>query len=289
MDSVIASFTPVAQDLIRRVVACFSPLPQVEAIALGGSRQTGFAEPGSDLDFYIYTQGEIPLDTRWEIGRRYSERPEVDNSFWGPGDEWRDGASGLIADLIYFSPQFMEDQVDRAVIHHLPSVGYSTAFWHTVRVSLPLYDRAGWFARLQAKADLPYPEPLRRAIVANNHPILRHTLSAYARQVEKAVQRQDRVSLNHRVAALVASYFDILFAVNYVPHPGEKRLVAWAERLCPLRPDDMACDLEALILAVAAPWDAQPVLNRINTLLNGLDRLLIAEGLLDESGTLLRA
>jgi hypothetical protein len=29
------------------------------------------------------------------------------------------------------------------------------------------------------------------------------------------------VSLNHRTAALLASYFDVLFALNRVHHPGD--------------------------------------------------------------------
>ena len=52
--------------------------------------------------------------------------------------------------------------------------------------------------------------------------------------------RGDLVSLNYRVAALLASTFDILFALNRLPHPGEKRLLAFATQHCPLRPAGMA-------------------------------------------------
>ena len=93
-----------------------------------------------------------------------------------------------------------------------------------------------WLHQLQAEARQPYPEELRRAIVAKNHPILRAMSSSYLQQIEIAVQREDFVSINHRTAALLASYFDILFALNRLPHPGEKRLLHYAEALCAQRP-----------------------------------------------------
>src|SRR5690606_35735048 len=108
------------------------------------------------------------------------------------------------------SPQWIEDQLDRVLIHHQASVGYSTCFWFNVLHSRPLYDPDGWYATLQHRARQPYPDALARAIVAKNHPILR-TLrhSAYTHQLEHAVNRGDWVSIQHRITAILASYFDI--------------------------------------------------------------------------------
>jgi hypothetical protein len=54
------------------------------------------------------------------------------------------------------------------------------------------------------------------------------------------------VAINHRLAALRASAFDVLFALNRVPHPGEKRLLALASRL-PLAPADLRSRVEAML------------------------------------------
>ena len=132
---------------------------------------------------------------------------------------------------------------------------------------------------MQERVNQPYPDALRRAIVAKNHPILRKTNSSYMQQLELAVERRDLVSINHRVAALLASTFDLLFAVNGQPHPGEKRLIAYAEKLCPKRPPGLAQQIEAVIVASALPGQPE-LLTCANTLLDSLDALLLAEGLI---------
>jgi hypothetical protein len=134
---------------------------------------------------------------------------------------------------------------------------------------------------LQARARQPYPEELRRAIVAKNHPILRQTASSYRYQLERAVARGDRVSINHRVAAMLASYFDILFAANRVPHPGEKRLLEIATEQCQKLPADMDLQVKGLIAAVAR-GDRVSINHRVveaaDALVDGLDGLLSSEG-----------
>jgi hypothetical protein len=57
-------------------------------------------------------------------------------------------------------------------------------------------------------------------ITAKNYPILRRNISAFRHQLKFAVFRRDSVSIIHRTAAFLGSYFDMVFAVNSIPHPG---------------------------------------------------------------------
>jgi hypothetical protein len=125
---------------------------------------------------------------------------------------------------------------------------------------------------LQGRVQQPYPAELKRNIVAKNWPILRDNISSYRHQIELALRRGDLVSVNHRVTALLASYFDILFAVNEQAHPGEKRLVAFVERLCPNRPPRMREQVEQVV--------REPSVERVDELVDGLEELLSRECLL---------
>jgi Domain of unknown function (DUF4037) len=266
-----------ALELARRVAASFAAIPDVEAVALGGSRASQMAGDDSDVDLYVYASPEPPLERRAAIASAAAGRLELDNHFFETGDEWVDGPTGLALDVMYRGPRWIEDQLDRVLVRHEASVGYSTALWHSVHRSVPLFDRRGWYASLQARAAAPYPEPLRRAIVARNQPLLRDNLSSYLRQLERAVARGDAVSANHRVAAFLASYFDILFAVHRVPHPGEKRLVTIARQRCPRAPAGFDAAITALVASLPGP-DTVP---RADLLAEELDALLLQEGLLE--------
>lgn len=266
-------------NLANSIAQRYAELPQVEAVALAGSQTSGVADANSDIDLYVYVNAELPLAARAAIAQARARHAEVGNQFWEPGDEWVDAETGIQVDVMFRSCAWIEEQLERVLVRHEASVGYSTCFWHNVISSRALFDRNAWFQNLQDQAARPFPEALRRAIIAKNFPILRQTLSSYHHQIERAASRNDEVSVNHRVAALLASYFDILFAVNRLPHPGEKRLVAFAESNCKLLPEGMSAQLRELLRACTL---GQDVLRHVDTLLDGLEVILKREKLLFE-------
>jgi len=245
--------------LAREVASRYAAHGEVLAVALGGSVGAGRAAAGSDIDLYLYLRSALSLGARTAIAERESTRAEIANAFWESGDEWVDRSTGIAVDVIIRDPRWIEDELDRVLARHEPSVGYSTCLWANVLGSVPLHDPDGWFRGPLDRARVPYPEPLRRAIVACNFPLLRDAMSGYRSQLAKAQARADLVSLNHRTAAYLASWFDVLFALDRVPHPGEKRLLELAEELCPRRPSGMQALVEALLAGSCAGAGADVV------------------------------
>ena len=81
-------------------------------------------------------------------------------------------------------------------------------------------------------------------IIKKNLPVLGANIHSYEQQIRSAFRRRDRVSLNHRTAACLASYFDILFAANRRFNPGEKRLLVHVQALLS-KPEGVTADVEA--------------------------------------------
>ena len=60
------------------------------------------------------------------------------------------------------------------------------------------------------------------------------------------MKRGDKISVNHRVTEFLASYFDILFALNKKTHPGEKRLKELCVKELKILPEDFEENLDLL-------------------------------------------
>jgi Domain of unknown function (DUF4037) len=266
--------------LTQRIADLFGSLPSVEAVALAGSHASGSrtSDSESDTDLYVYTRGGIALEARHAIVEQTggASQSSLDLNYWGQSDEWLNAPSGIEIDVVYFNAGWLEDQIARVVETHQASLGYTTCFWHTVSKSIVFSDPHGWFARLQEKCKVEYPEALRQNIVALNRSVLRGIIPAYENQLAKAAKRRDLVSINHRLAALLASYFDIIFAVNRLLHPGEKRLMGWALANCDSLPSEMETDIASILLMTDEDVSTLP--SRVTRLLDHLDQFLEKEG-----------
>lgn len=267
--------TSLQLDTAQRIADRYAHLECVQAVALSGSIQNGYATSMSDIDVYVYVTRDLTADERTQLAE-VDARDRIVNDTWGAGDVWVDVHSNVEVDLMYFTTQWIEAQIHRTLVQCQAWTGYTTAFWHTVKISRILFDRDNWFAQLQQRANQPYPEQLRQNIITHNYPLLRTIPHAYSKQIAKAIKRDDFISVNHRISALLESYFDIFFAVNRLPHPGEKRQLQIALS-CEKQPESMESDLRALVRAVG---DVESVPVALDTLLVHLAAWLSDEGLL---------
>ena len=259
--------TPENPD-VDSLVDRLSALRAVRAVVMTGSRASGSSIASSDVDLFVYVDGDV-LDDRGEIAAELGDQSAavlVDVSPFGSIDVWR-GSSGLWFDILYWTTAWAEDQLDRVLIRHEASLGYTTAFWRSIATATSLYERDDWHPELRERARSPYPAELTDAIVSLNYPWLTDHPFSFRHQLETAVARRDRVSINHRLAAWIGSYFDVVFAVNRVLHPGEKRQLEFAEAECRTLPTQMRSDVEAAL-------DASDPMPPIDRLVDGLRAIL---------------
>ena len=231
--------------MVNQLFADLSALPQVEAIALGGSRAGERYDEKSDYDIYLYCTAPGPEEVRREIICKYASYVEYGNQFWELEDNgtFRDG---IDFDILYRDLDDFTEGVANVVERFQASNGYTTCMWHNLRTCRIIYDEKGRLAAAKARFDVPYPAQLKENIISRNSKLLHGTLPAYDGQVKKAASRDDKVSICHRTAAFMESYFDIIWALNGQTHPGEKRLISLCLESCPLLPADFEKNLHTL-------------------------------------------
>ena len=213
-----------------------SEIEQVEAIALGGSRAGNMYDVKSDYDVYLYCTGEINENIREKILKKYCKYIEIGNKFW----ELEDNCTlnnGIDIDILYRNLDDFVKQIVNVVEDYNAYNGYTTCMWHNLRTCKIIYDENGRLQKAKERFEIKYPEKLKENIITQNMRLLYKAMPAYLYQVEKAVERGDIISISHRVAAFMESYFDIIFAMNEMTHPGEKRLDQIVKKQCKIIPD----------------------------------------------------
>lgn len=165
--------------------------------------------------------------------------------FWETEDDCtlNDGTN---IDVLYRDLDQFAANVADVVERFQASNGYTTCMWHNMLTSKVLFDRDGQYAATRQRFDVPFPEELRRNIINRNMRLLTGNLPSYDAQIRKAASRGDKIAVNHRMAAFMESYFDVLFALNRRTHPGEKRLDKLAERDCAILPKDFRKYIDTL-------------------------------------------
>ena len=236
----------------------FRNIPQVEAIALGGSRATGRNDEKSDYDVYVYLTQSVDESVRKNILNKYCRYMEIGNSFWELEDDVTLN-DGIDMDIIYRNLTDFENMISSVVDAYVSWNGYTTCMWHNLITSRIVFDKNGKLTALQEKYKIPYPQKLKENIISNNMKLLSGMLPSFDMQIKKAENRGDLVSVNHRVTEFLASYFDIIFALNEMTHPGEKRMQSICSKECRILPEKFDENLNRLFTGMFRE-DISPVI-----------------------------
>ncbi len=232
---------------IDALIKELSTIKTIDAIALGGSRASGRQDDKSDYDLYIYSKTSLREfeKERKEILEKYCNELEIGNSYW----EYEDNCilkNGTGLDIIMRTYEHFDRYKNWVLINGNAFNGYTTCLWDNILKCKILFDREGNFAKYKEEVNFPYPQKLKENIIKKNMALLTGTLPSYDKQLKKCFLRGDIVSINHRTTEFLASYFDILFALNETPHPGEKRLLDICKNELKILPNDFEKDLRSL-------------------------------------------
>lgn len=231
--------------MVNQLFHDLSAIPEVEAIALGGSRAGTNFDENSDYDIYLYCTAPVSEENRRQILSKYCSYVEYGNHFW----ELEDNGTlnnGIDFDILYRDLDDFTTGVAQVVERYQAGNAYTTCMWHNLITCKIVYDGSGRLTAAKERFTVPYPEQLKRNIVQNGWRLLHSSMPAYRLQITKAAGRGDLVSVNHRTAAFLETYFDVLFALNDQTHPGEKRLIALCRQMCPVLPQDFEENLQTL-------------------------------------------
>lgn len=222
----------VWHDVADRVVAIVGGLPGVVAVSLGGSIASEMADETSDMDLYVYWEEPLaPAGERAERLAAVADPGSVRAGFtsWGLEDQF--SVDGGPVELIYRRWVDMRADVQRAYGEGLAGNGFTTAVLYAVAHGRPLHDPTGELRAARNRLTREFPEATRMGVLRRACPLL----GFHVTQLRRAQARGDLLFVQHIRGKIQLLFFDVLFALNRLYHPGEKRLLEHARR-CPLRP-----------------------------------------------------
>lgn len=273
-----ATQAPEDDAAVARIAVVVGQIPGVIAIAQGGSVNAGLADASSDRDFHVYW--EPPLAPAAERAVRLAALADPGCVWPGEGmTSWlledHFAVAGQLIELIYIRVADVAAEVEAAYRDGFAEEGFTTGRLFCFAHDRIVHDPAGSLGAQQSRLTASYPETLRRAILRRQCT----RLALYIGQLRTGQQRGDLLYAQQIRTKLQNVYFDLLFAVNRFYHPGEKRLLIYAER-CPLRPPDSTARWERV---ARLPADAPELAERLGTLAAELCALAVEHGGAEEA------
>jgi hypothetical protein len=255
--------------MLQRIVAAIGDLPGITAIALGGSTAAGFADAASDFDVYVYYHQPLAVSADRAVRLRpLADEGTLEAGILTFGLEDHLYVQGKLIELVYLDLDRLSAEVKQAYGQGLSSEGYTTALLYILR-SPVLHDATGEVTALQARLQASYPDPTRVRLLREHPELLRY----YLELLRISQRRDDLLYVQHMCYSIQLIYFNLLFALNRLYHPGGKRLLAHAQH-CAIQPADFA---ERWNNIARLPADDGALADRLDELIDDLFRLIEAD------------
>jgi hypothetical protein len=246
MDNSNSKIDGVLEDITK----VFSSQNEVLAIALGGSQSTGEADGKSYYDFYVYLNSTLDNDIRKNILSAFCIYMEIGNTFWELGDNCTLN-DGTYIDIMYRNLDSFTKSIAGVVEDGICYNGYTTCMWDNLMNCKIIYEKDSSLTKIKQRFSVPYPKALKINIIDRNMKLLTGLIGSYDNQIKESVFRKDLVNINNRISAFLASYFDLIFALNEVMNPGEKRLMEISKEKCKLLPKGFEINIQSLFYCIS--------------------------------------
>jgi len=224
-------------------------------IALGGAHAKGMADPASDIDLYLFANVVLPNDLRATLAAEHDPRIH-DVYTWGGQAPFEQAGTdfmleGIKVEIWLRAAHLVTDAINEAeagVVNREFVTWTTTGFYNhcalaDIQAMVVLEDPNGLLAAWKRRV-ATYPDNLRSAIIAQHLAAARFWPHNF--HYATAVERCDLIYTTGIVQQVLHNLIQVLFALNRVYFPGDKKL-AQALRKLPSTPDRFAERVEALM------------------------------------------
>jgi len=237
--------------VVQQITKSLTKLAWVKAITIAGSALINDLSQISDIDFLIYHESLPGVVTRKKYYQLYSlqdkKRPASFNlkvpplwimdKFYSP--------EGIKLDLTFIQirhfEKILDDILKRGETDRKAGWFYPICLLSDLKNSLVLHDPSGIFKKWRAKSK-KYPIKARKQIIKTNF----FELSYNLKELKNASERDDYIYFLHCLNACVENFVQIVFALNEVYYPGNKRSLEYFQHF-QLKPIDFEEILNNLI------------------------------------------
>lgn len=259
-----------AKSMVQDIFNEYARFAQIEAMAIGGSRALKKNDQYSNYDVYVYWKEPIPTALRKAVLQKHCSGMELGNYY----REYTDSCimeDGIQLNIIYRNLDEFLAGVQEVVEGHKARDGYTTCMWHSLLIGRIAYDKGGRLAAAKQRYVVRYPQALKQNVISHNMKLIKYGMGAYLVQINKAMKRGDLISINQEVHKFLASYFDVIFAMNEKLHPGEKRLLDICVKECRVLPDNFERNIRTLMQNM---YQEPAAVSLVDTMVTELEKVL---------------